>query len=153
MANGRCAPKAAVEMLVLSILEMAAYDPKRTFRNRALYPVKCPSCKSKISSSNYKNDPWSKVDKHGEGFYVCPSCGKQLIHRWAFGPSFFLFTLVAAAIGGVVAEVLASAIIGLIGMFTSAGESMSEGVTFFSYALVAGAICLYVVQPIEVESR
>ena len=35
MANGRCAPKAAVEMLVLSIMETAAYDPKRPFASAA----------------------------------------------------------------------------------------------------------------------
>jgi len=36
MSNGRNVPKAAVQMLVFTELEMAAFDPKRTVTNLRL---------------------------------------------------------------------------------------------------------------------
>ena len=127
-------------------------NPKQPFTNRATYPVKCPSCKAKIQASDYKNDPWSKVDKHGEGFYVCPSCGKNLVHRWTIGPSFVLLLIVVGPIVYLLSEILAFAALWLIGTISDPGESTSEAVTFLSYALVAGVTCLYIIQPVEVEA-
>ena len=115
--------------------------------------MKCPSCKTRIRSSDYQNDPWSKVDKHGEGFYACPTCGKNLVYRWAIGPSFFVSTIVFGTIAVLFSEILAFAMLWLVGMFAEPGESVSEIVTFFSYVLVAGFVCLYVVQLVEVERR
>lgn len=132
---------------------MSACDPKPPFEKRAKRLVKCPSCKAKITASDFTNDPWSKVDKHGEGFYECPSCGRKLVHRWAFGASFLLFVFVGAAVVGLLSEALALGVLWLIGMFAIPGEAVSEAVTFSSYVSVAGFVCIYAVRLVEVESR
>ena len=110
--------------------------------------MKCPSCKTKIGSEHYKNDPWAKVDKNGEGYFSCPSCDKNLVHRWVFGPSFWLFIIVAAPLLGALAFGVALSISTALGL----GESASEFVTFACYAVVAAMLWLYAVRPVEVTT-
>lgn len=111
--------------------------------------MKCPSCKTKVSAADYRNDPWAKVDNNGDGYYLCPSCGKSLVHRWAFGLSFLLFIMVVGALF----EALAFGVALFINSTLGLGESASEFVRFACYALVIAAVCLYLIQPVEVTTE
>ena len=111
--------------------------------------MKCPSCKTKIGSTDYKDDPWAKVDKNGEGYYLCPSCGKSLVHRWVIGPSFIIFLIAA----GVLSEALAFVLAMLVNTVLALPETASDFVTYLSYAMVFGAVCLHLVQPVEVTAE
>lgn len=111
--------------------------------------MKCPSCKTKVGTADYRNDPWAKVDKHGDGYYLCPACGKSLVHRWVVGPSLLLFIIVAGPLFAAMAFGVASLINSTLGL----GETASEFVRFACYTIVIGGMCLYLVQPVEVATE
>ena len=110
--------------------------------------MKCPSCKTKLGSADYRNDPWAKIDKNGEGYYLCPSCEKALVHRWTIGPSILLFVFVAVPISEALVFLATVTITSILGF----GEPESEFVRFGCYALVVTAVCLYSIQPVEVST-
>ncbi len=111
--------------------------------------MKCPSCKTKVGTADYRNDPWAKVDKHGDGYYLCSSCGRSLVHRRVIGPSFLLLIIVAGALS----EALAFGVASLINSTLGLGDSASEFVRFACYTIVIGGMCLYYVQPVEVTTE
>lgn len=107
--------------------------------------MKCPSCKAPVSHSDFKNDPWSKVDKYGDGYYCCPSCGDKLVYRFRdpyMQGRYFIGPLIAVS-AWAVAELIALVGCSLIGGFVTLGASGPEAVKFISYALVIGAIVTY----------
>ena len=107
--------------------------------------MKCPSCKASVSHSDFRNDPWSKFDKYGDGYYCCPSCGEKLVHRfrhpyllgtYVLGPLLAIAAWAAAEFTALVGRSLISAIVTL----EATGE---EVVTFVSYVLVLGIFVTY----------
>lgn len=111
--------------------------------------MKCPLCETKIESEHYKNDRWARVDKNGEGFYLCPGCNKSLVHRYVISPSFLLFLIAAGALSAALPFVVASFLNDVLGF----GEAASDFLGIACYALLIGALCLYIFRPVEVETE
>ncbi len=111
--------------------------------------MKCPSCRTKIGSEDYKNDPWSDAAKTGRGFYLCPGCGKRLVRRFSISP----LAILPLFLAGVLAGTLIYATAFLLNSALGLGEAASFflGVAGVGWLIVV--LWLYPFQPVDITTE
>ncbi len=127
---------------------MTATDPKRPLPVVVDSIVKCPSCRAKVGSEDFMNDPWSADNKTGRGFYLCLFCDKRFVRRYMVSP----LTILPLFLAGILSVISPVWMAYLLNSQLGIGQATSFFIGVACTAFLVGGLWLYSFQPVEVTA-
>ena len=110
--------------------------------------MKCPSCKTKIGSEDFKKESWSAGNKTGQGFYLCRFCDRRFVHRYTTSP----LTILPLFLAGILSVTSPAWVSYLLNSQFGLGEAASLFIGVASTGSLVGGLWFYSFQPVEVKA-